>query len=195
MVCSPQVFCRALRSRGDQLLRLMTAQQVRCDLNEDAGGCGEHSAVRAAQFGGAAMLAAAFAFGPAFEQKRTLEWDGPEVVDGQVTRHRGDVAMTVGFAHGFIEQRGNNAAVRMARRSLELPGEMYTAENALLVIDEELEVEAGMVVVAATETGVQRSVRYGGFACGCAFTHAVSVHHAGIRRDAVLRYTRIQIWR
>src|SRR5580698_6785072 len=108
MVCSPQVFCRALRSRGDQLLRLMTAQQVRCDLNEDAGGCGEHSAVRAAQFGGAAMLAAAFAFGPAFEQKRTLEWDGPEVVDGQVTRHRGDVAMTVGFAHGFIEQRGNN---------------------------------------------------------------------------------------
>jgi len=151
-----------------------------CDLNEDAGGRGEHSAVGVAEFGGAAMFATTTAvevtFRPAYEDEVTFKWHGAEIVDGHVARHGDDVAMTIGLAHGFIEHGGNDAAVGVSGRSLKLSGQTHAAENALVCIDEELQVEAGIIVVAATEATVQRSVRQKFLACGCALSHAVSDH-------------------
>jgi hypothetical protein len=82
--------------------------------------------------------------------------------------------MTVGFTHGFVKQGGYDAAVGVAGRSLELFGQSDAAEDALLVIDEELQVESGVIVVAATEAAVECAVGQWDFAWGCAFSHAVA---------------------
>jgi hypothetical protein len=160
------------------LTTLVTAQHFCCDLNEDAGGGGEHGSICVAQLGGAAMLPTAveIAFRPAFEDEITFEWNGAEIVDGHVARHGGDVAMTVGLAHGFIKHRSDDAAVCVPGRPLELSGQAYTAEDALLIIDEKLQVESGIIVVAATEAAVQRAVRKRLFARGGALVHVVSDH-------------------
>ena len=80
-----------------------------------------------------------------------------------MARHGDNVAVTIGLAHGFVEQRGYDASMRVAGRTLELRGETEAAQDALLFIDEELQVKASVIVVAATETAVERAVGEGKF--------------------------------
>src|SRR5246127_3188215 len=89
-----------------------------------------------------------------------------------MARHGDDIAVTIGLAHGFGEQWGDDAAMGMAGRPLELRGETEAAEDALLFIDKELQVKANVIVVAATETAVERAVCEGKF-----LTHAALYSH------------------
>lgn len=109
------------------------------------------------------MLSSAFAggvaLGAAFEEEAGFERDGKVIVDGDVARHRGDIAVTIGLAHGFVEQGGDDAAVRVAGRALELRGEIHAADDAVLFVDEELQVESYGVGFAASEAAIQGAVR------------------------------------
>src|SRR6201987_2364201 len=89
-----------------------------------------------------------------------------------MARHGDDIAVTIGLAHGVVEQCGDDPAMGMAGRSLELRGETEAAEDALLFIDKELQVKANVIVVAATETAVERAVCEGKF-----LTHAALYSH------------------
>ena len=120
-----------------------------------------------------------------------MERNGPEIVDGNVASHGNDVAVPICLAHGFIEQRGYDAAVRMTRRPLELRSEMDMTEDAIVLINEELEAKSRTVILPAAEAAVEHAMRQGNFASRRALAHAF-----GGERDLVpLRYTRIQIWR
>lgn len=80
------------------------------------------------------------------------------IVDGDMARHGDDSAMAIGLAHGFVEQRGNDAAMRVAGRSLELRGEMEVAEDAIGFVDEEFQAKSGMVVLPAAEAAVEAAM-------------------------------------
>ena len=114
------------------------------------------------------MLAAAGAFricfGPSFEDEIGFEWNRAKIVDGDVARHGDDVAMAIGLAHGLVEQRSDDASVRVAGRSLKLPSELETAEDAIVLVDEELQMKAGRIVLAAAKAAVQFAVRQRNFA-------------------------------
>ena len=114
------------------------------------------------------MLAASGAlrvcFGPAFEDEVGFERNRTKVVDGDVAGHRHDIAMAIGLAHGFIEQCGDDASVHVAGWPLKLPSEINTAEDALVFVNEELELKAGRVVLAAAKAAVQGAMRQRNFA-------------------------------
>jgi hypothetical protein len=130
-------------------------------------------------------------FRPTLKHEIGLERNRTEVVDGDVTRHRDDIAVTIGFAHSLIEQGSNDAAMCVAGRSLELRAKMDAAENAIFFIHKELQVQTGGVVLAAAEAAIEGAMRQRDFARGGAFCHS----QATGRETAPLRYTRIQIWR
>ncbi len=54
----------------------------------------------------------------AYEDQWLIEWCGAEVVDLHVAGHGEDVERTVEFAHGFVQQGGDDAAVDVAGRAL-----------------------------------------------------------------------------
>src|SRR5580658_1443635 len=107
------------------------------------------------------------------------ERDRLQVFGVHLPRHGDDSELTIGFAHGFIEKRGDDAAVHVSRRPLEATRNAYAAVHLLLLGDEELEAQAGSIGFAAAEAVVERSVRKrlqigGGFSRRLRFGHAVS---------------------
>ena len=93
--------------------------------DEEAFGSGEDGAVGVLDFGVVEELAAGGAVCfcwaadvAADENERLVERDGAEVVDLHVAGHREDVERTVEFAHGFVEEGGDDATVDMARGPL-----------------------------------------------------------------------------
>lgn len=146
----------------------MATQDFLGDLDEDAGGRGEHGAACVAQLGGAAMFPASGAldvgFGPPFKDKVCCERNGTEVVDGDVARHGDDAMVAIGLAHGFIEQCGDDAAVGVARGSLELLAEVEAAEDAVVIIDKEFQTKPSMIVRATPEAALERAMRQRDFA-------------------------------
>src|ERR1700729_1864057 len=51
------------------------------------------------------------------EDKRLVEGDGAKVVDLHVAGHGEDVEGAVEFAHGLVEERGDDATVNVTRRT------------------------------------------------------------------------------
>jgi hypothetical protein len=93
--------------------------------DEEAFAAGEDGAVGALEFGLVEELAVggAVGFGCAaevagYEDEGLVERGGAEVVDLHVTGHGEDVEWAVEFAHGFVEERGDDAAVDVAGRAL-----------------------------------------------------------------------------
>src|SRR5580698_8802137 len=87
------------------------------------------------------------------------EWDRLQVFAVHLPRHGDDSELTIGLAHGFIEKRGDDAAVHVSGRPLETARNAYAAVDLLVLIDEELEAQAGSIDFAAAEAVVERSVR------------------------------------
>jgi hypothetical protein len=98
----------------------------------------------------------------AAEGERDAEGDGAEVVDFEVPGHSQDAAGAIGFAHGFIEESGDDTAVGVAGRSGEAGGEAQVAEDIVVLIGEKAEAEACAVFEAAAEALVEGSVGEGG---------------------------------
>ena len=96
------------------------------------------------------------------EGERDGEGNGAEVVDLKVARHSEDVAGAVGFAHGFVEEGGDDAAVGVAGRPGEAASEAGMADDVAGVVDEEAEAEAGGVCESAAEAVVECAVGEGG---------------------------------
>lgn len=86
------------------------------------------------------------------------ETDGAEVLDLEMARHGEDAAGAVGFAHSFIEEGGDDAAVGVAGGTGEAAGESEVADDILIRIDEEFEAEAGGVLQSAAEAVVEGTV-------------------------------------
>ncbi len=89
--------------------------------DEEAFAAGEDGAVGALEFGLVEEFAVgcAVGFGGAvevagYEDQRLVERGGPEVVDLHVAGHGEDVEGAVELAHGFVEERGDDAAVDVA---------------------------------------------------------------------------------
>ena len=92
------------------------------------------------------------------EGERLAEGDGAKVLDFEMAGHGEDAAGAVGFAHGFVEKGGDDAAVGVAGRSGEAAGEAEVADDVLVRIDEEFEAEAGGVFESAAEAVVEGTV-------------------------------------
>ncbi len=90
-------------------------EELGVDDDEEAFGSGENVAVGVLDFGLVEELAAFAAEVAAGEDKRLVEGDGAKVVDLHVAGHGEDVEGAVEFAHGLVEERGNDASVDVPR--------------------------------------------------------------------------------
>jgi hypothetical protein len=102
-----------------------------------AGGVGELGFGVVAAAGGSSVAAG--------EGERLAEGDWAEIVDFDMAGHGEDAAGAVGFAHGFVEEGGDDASVGVAGRADEAAGETEMRDDVTVGIDEELEAEAGRV--------------------------------------------------
>lgn len=118
----------------------------------------------------------------AFDAQGFVKRDGLEIFDGHFARERDHLMELVHFAHGVVEDGGDDAAVAVAGRSGVALGEAEAADEGLAVfIEDELEAHAVFIIGAADEAVVFLHSRVGGFVTvGLA-------GHEGILRDAGLR--------
>lgn len=92
------------------------------------------------------------------ESERLAEGNGAKVLDFEMAGHSEDAAGAVGFAHGFVEEGGDDAAVGVAGRSGKAAGEAEVADDVFVGIDEEFEAKAGGVIEPAAEAVIEGSV-------------------------------------
>ncbi len=98
------------------------------------------------------VLTAVNADFPALDVKRFVKRDGLEIFDGHLFRQRNDVVQFIYFAHGVVEDRGNNAAVAMAGRPGVALAQFETADKCLaLVVQGEFQAHAVGIILSAGE--------------------------------------------
>ena len=85
-------------------------------------------------FGLVDVLAAAHAHFPALDVQRFVQRDGLEVFDGHFSGQGDYVVELVYFAHGVVEDRGDDAAVAVAGRSGVALAEAEFADEGLAVL-------------------------------------------------------------
>ncbi len=96
------------------------------------------------------MLATVDADFPALDVQRRVERDGLEVFDGHFFRQCNDVVELVHFAHGVVEDGGDDAAVTVAGRSgVTLAEPEFADEGLAVLVEGEFQAHAGWVVLAA----------------------------------------------
>jgi len=131
-----------------------------------------------------AVVASAVGFQVArSEGERRGEGDRAEVVDGEMARHGENAAGAVRFAHGFVEQGGDDAAVGVARGSRETAGEAGVADDGAVVGDEEAEMQSGGVFEPAPEAVVESAVGERGergFLVGAGSGHGLGSEYRGL---------------
>lgn len=92
------------------------------------------------------------------QRERDAERHRPEIIDLHLPGHGYDSPGAIRLAHGFIEQGGNNAAVRVSGRTGKPLGEARVANDRTGIIDEETQPKAGAVLLAAAEAVMQRAM-------------------------------------
>lgn len=135
---------------------------VGSDGYEDGLGSGEDLAGGVGETGFAAVRAAASVDVAGDKGERAAEGDGTEVMDFELAGHGEDAAGTVGFAHGFVKEGGDDASVGVAGGSGKAAGEAEVADDVVVGVCEEFEAEAGGVGGAAAEAVVEGAVSEGG---------------------------------
>ena len=91
----------------------------------------------------------------AFDAQGFVQRDGLEVFDGHLSGEGDDVMEFVYFAHGVVEDAGDDASVAVAGRSSVAGAEAETADEGLaLFVENELQPHAFAVVLAADEAVV-----------------------------------------
>ncbi len=91
----------------------------------------------------------------ALDAQRLVEWDGLEIFDGHLLGEGDDVMQFVHFAHGIVENAGDDAAVAVAGRSgIALAKAEFAEEGLAFFVEQELEAHAVGIVHAADEAVV-----------------------------------------
>ena len=140
------------------LARLYLCEQIGGDGDEDGFGSGEDLAGGVGEVGFDVVAAAGGSSVAGGEGERLAEGDGAEVVDVEAAGHGEDAAGAVGFAHGFVEEGGDDASMGVAGRSGEAGGEASVADDVPGLIREKAEAQAGAVFEAAAEAVVEGAV-------------------------------------
>src|SRR3984957_1810033 len=97
----------------------------------------------------------------AFDANRRSTGNGAKVVDLESFRHRGPPRGGTSFAHGLIEQRGDDAAVQIAGRALKGVRNNRKAYESSVFRAKEFEVHTVLICRAATEASVVSRVGEG----------------------------------
>ena len=100
------------------------------------------------------VLSAFTAHDAAFQPHGHSTGDGAPVVDLHVAGHGGQAARADGFAHGFIQQSGNDAAMQVAWMTFECGRYRSRADDCAILGKQEVEVKTAGIGGAAAETAV-----------------------------------------
>ncbi len=131
---------------------------------EGAAAAGQDFVFFVQDFGGVDVLSALDFDFAAFDAQRFVQWDGLKVFDGHLFGERDDVTQFVDFAHGVVEDAGDDASMAVARRSGVTLAEAEAADEDLAgFVERELEAHAVGIVGAADEAVVFLHFGVGGF--------------------------------
>jgi hypothetical protein len=134
------------------LLQELRKDLVRVDFNKLSCADGEHDPVFIPDLTRVVVFAAAPADFPAFDRQRLAQRHGFDVLDFHFGGQRGHAMQLVHLAHGFIEDRGDDASVGVARRSDESWFQSKAANEAFaLAIQGELQLQSSLIAGTATE--------------------------------------------
>jgi hypothetical protein len=86
-----------------------------------------------------------------------------------VTRHGGEAVGTDGLAHGFVKQSCDDSAMQVALWALIVVRNFSEADNGAIFSQEEFEVQADRIGLAAPEAAILGGVRHWGKILGGAF--------------------------
>ena len=125
------------------------------DGDEDAAAAGQDFVLFVEYFGGVDVGAALYFYFAAFHAEGLVQRDGLEVFDGHLSGERHDVMQFIYFAHGIVEDAGDNASVAVAGRSgVALAQAKFADESLAIFVEDEFEVHAVFVIGAADEAVV-----------------------------------------
>jgi hypothetical protein len=125
------------------------------DGDEDATAAGEDFIFVVEDFGGVDVGASALFYFAAFDAEGLVQRDGLEVFDRHLSCEGDDVVEFIYFAHGVVENAGDDAAVAVAGRSGVAVGEAEAADESLAgFVEDEFQAHAAGVVLAADEAVV-----------------------------------------
>src|ERR1700743_928530 len=82
-----------------------------------------------------------------------------KVVDLHLAGHGDDVMLAIGFGHGFVQQRRDDAAVSVPWRSFESAREAHGRYDLLVIVDEEFQAQPRFVRLPAAKAVMERAVR------------------------------------
>jgi hypothetical protein len=94
-----------------------------------------------------------------FGDERLTERNRAQIFDLHFASECDDVAELVGLAHGFVEDRRDNASVSVAGRSYVAFGQLETGHEAAMgFVELEVEMHAVGIIWAATEAMIARNL-------------------------------------
>src|ERR1035441_3056812 len=144
-----------LRSVAVLFLQELGEHALGIDLDERSRAGGEHFAFGVADLGSAKVFAAVDPDLPAFGDQRLGERHGPDVVDLHGCGDGNDVAQLADLAHGFVEDGGDDTAMRVRRWAFEAIRQREVTDKAKSrLFQVKIQLQAAVVVGAAPETHV-----------------------------------------
>src|SRR5947209_2379792 len=150
-----------------RFLRNGHALAPRAYFHEESLGFSEHrsSLIENASVG--PMLSAFRMRDPCLDANRHDRGHRPEIIHFHVTCHCYHAMRPYRFAHGLIEQGGDNSAVHIALRSLKGVRYLGQTNDTAVLRKHEIEMEADGVGRPATKASILRSVRQRGQLFNC----------------------------
>ena len=125
------------------------------DFYEDAAAAGQDFIFFVKDFGGVDVLGAADFDFASFDAEGFVQRNGLEIFDGHFAGERDDVVEFVDFAHGVVEDAGDDAAVAVAGGSGVAVAEAEFADESLAgFIEDEFQAHAFFIVLSADEAVV-----------------------------------------
>jgi len=125
------------------------------DGDEGAAAASEDFIFVVEDFGGVDVGTSADFDFAAFDAKRLIQGDGLEIFDGHLSGQGDDLVEFIYFAHGVVEDAGDDAAVAVAGRSGVTFAEAEVADEGLaLLVEDEFEAHAVRIVLSADEAVV-----------------------------------------
>src|SRR6266566_9034439 len=113
----------------------------------------QHSSIFAQDFGRVGEAAPAFAQFARFDAQRLVKRHGLQVLDGHFRSHRNNLAEFAEFAHGIVEDGGDDAAVAITGRAGIAFAQPKAAHETLSFLSE-LQAHAFWIVLSASEAKV-----------------------------------------
>src|ERR1017187_2124405 len=129
------------------------------DLDERSRAGGQHFPCLVSDLSGSKMLPPVYADLPAFGDERLGERHRPDVIHLHGCGDCNDIAQLADLAHGFVEDSGDDAAMRVRRWPFKAIGQREVTDKAKTrLVEVKLQLQTAVVVGAATETHVAINV-------------------------------------